>query len=112
MFFFYKYIYTLYHQKNKNKKLDVFYHRNVIGFNIVTIEKFTSTQDIKARLYTNIYTLKLKKLHREFTYKYGLHNKILTQLSTIQLTHFRLYNISPHFRRVSIYIYFVMDTFS
>ena len=52
MFFFYKYIYTLYHQKNKNKKLDVFYHRNVIGFNIVTIEKFTSTQHVFTLIFT------------------------------------------------------------
>ena len=50
------------------------------------LHTITFKKGIRTRLYTNIYTLKLKNLHRDVTYKYGLHNKILTQFSTIQFT--------------------------
>ena len=48
--------------------------------------RITSTQGIRTRLYNNIYTLKTNNLHQEFTYKYGLHIKIVIQLSPIKLT--------------------------
>ena len=56
--------------------------------------RVTSTQGTRARLYNNIYNLRLNCLHREFTYKHGLHNKILTRLSTIQ--HLQIHRNTIH----------------